>query len=253
VNTGLGGKVALVTGAATGIGRAAALLLAREGARVAIGDVNEEGAAETVEAIASEGGTASVRRCDVGREEDIVALVAAAEEEHGRLDVVFGNAGLLRTSPLEGLSTEEFNRHLALNLTANFLLAKHAAPALRRRGGGAIVFTASAGGLRGTRGSVSYNASKGGLVNMTRSLADELAPDRIRVNCVCPGWVETPFNDPFWRHAGAGAEEEVLKGIPLGRQCTPEEVAPAVVFLAGDGASYITGHALIIDGGMLAT
>lgn len=249
----LDGRVALITGAATGIGRAAALLLAREGARVVIGDVNESGAAETVEAVASEGGAALYRCCDVSQEEDLAALVGATEEEYGRLDVVFGNAGLLRTSPLEDLSTEEFSRHLAINLTANFLLAKYAAPAMRRQGGGSIIFTASAGGLRGTRGSIAYNASKGGVVNMTRSLADELAPHNIRVNCICPGWVDTPFNEPFWSHAGPRAEGEVLRGIPLRRQCAPEEVAPAVLFLAGDGASYITGHALVIDGGMLAT
>jgi dihydroanticapsin dehydrogenase len=252
VNTGLSGKAVVITGAATGIGRASALLFAREGVSVVIGDIDEGGAADTVEAIRSEGGRATARRCDVGREEDLAALVAAAEDEYGRLDVVFGNAGLLRTSPLEELPTDLFERHLRLNLTANFLLAKHAAPAMRRQGGGSIVFTASAGGLRGTRGSVSYNASKGGLVNMTRSLADELAPD-IRVNCICPGWVDTPFNDPFWSQVGEGAEEEVVRGIPLGRQCSPEEVAPSVVFLAGSGASYITGHALVIDGGMMAT
>jgi NAD(P)-dependent dehydrogenase (short-subunit alcohol dehydrogenase family) len=251
--TGLGGKVALITGGATGIGRAAARLFAREGARVVVGDVNETEATATVESVGAEGGAAVFRYCDVSREADIAALVAAAEEEYGRLDAVFGNAGLLRTSPLEELAVEEFERHLSINLTANFLLARYAAPALRRRGGGAIVFMASAGGLRGTRGSVAYNAAKGGLVNMTRALADELAPDGIRVNCVCPGWVDTPFNAPFWQHAGPGAEAEVLKSVPLGRQSTPEEVAPAVVFLAGEGASYITGHALVIDGGMLAT
>jgi len=251
--TGLGGKVALITGAATGIGRAAALLFASEGARVVIGDVNESDASDTVEAVEAGGSSAIFRYCDVSRGEDIVGLVAMAEREYGRLDAVFGNAGLLRTSPLEELSVEEFERHLRINLTANFLLAKHAAPAMRRQGGGSIVFMASAGGLRGTRGSVAYNASKGGLVNMTRSLADELAEDNIRVNCVCPGWVDTPFNAPFWRHAGPGAEAEVLRGVPLGRQCTPEEVAPSVAFLAGEGSSYITGQALVIDGGMMAT
>lgn len=251
--SGLDGKVALITGAATGIGEAAALLLARQGAKVVVGDVNEEGATGTVEAIKSQGGEALFRRCDVGREEDIVALIGAAETGYGELDVVFGNAGLLRTSPLSELSVELFERHLRLNLTANFLLAKHAAPAMRKRGGGSIIFMASAGGLRGTRGSVAYNASKGGLVNMTRSLADELAGDNIRVNCVCPGWVDTPFNRPFWEHAGPGAEAEVLKGVPLGRQSTPEEVAPAVAFLAGEGSSYITGQAIVIDGGMMAT
>ncbi len=253
MSNALDGRVAVITGAATGIGRATALLLAREGARVVVGDINEPKAAETIDAVASEGGEAIYRRCDVDREEDLAALVAAAKDEYGRLDVVFGNAGLLKTSSLEELSTEEFSRHLAVNLTANFLLAKHAAPALRRQGGGSIIFTASAGGLRGTRGSIAYNASKGGVVNMTRSLADELAPHNIRVNCICPGWVDTPFNEPFWSHAEPGAEERVLRSVPLRRQCAPEEVAPAVLFLAGDGATYITGHALVIDGGMLAT
>ena len=182
-----------------------------------------------------------------------MALIRTAESQYGGLDVVFGNAGLLRTSALEDLSVDLFERHLRLNLTANFLLAKHAAPVMRGRGGGSIIFMASAGGLRGTRGSVAYNASKGGLVNMTRGLADELADHNIRVNCVCPGWVDTPFNKPFWDHAGQGAESQVLSGVPLGRQSTPEEVAPAVVFLAGGGSSYITGQALVIDGGMMAT
>ena len=251
--SGLEGKVALITGGATGIGRAAAILLAKEGASLVIGDVNEVGSAEVVREIEDGGGAALVRRCDVGVEEDIKALVGTAESEYGGLDVVFGNAGLLQTSVLQDLSVELFERHLRLNLTANFLLAKHAAPAMRRRGGGSIIFMASAGGLRGTRGSVAYNASKGGLVNMTRGLADELADDGIRVNCLCPGWVDTPFNKPFWDHAGVGAEEEILKGVPLGRQSTPEEVAPAVVFLAGSGAGYITGQALVVDGGMMAT
>ena len=250
---GLDGKVALITGAATGIGRAAALLLAREGCRVTIGDIDESGAKDTVEAIELEGRAALARYCDVSREEDLVGLVEVTEEEYGRLDVVFGNAALMRTDSLEEISTGEFEQHLATNLTSNFLLAKHATPALRRQGGGSIVFTASAGGLRGIRGSVSYNASKGGLVNMTRALADELASDRIRVNCICPGWIDTPFNDPFWQHAGPGAEEGIVQQIPLGRLGTPEEVAPAVVFLAGDGSSYITGHVLVIDGGMMAT
>ncbi|WP_166173791.1 SDR family NAD(P)-dependent oxidoreductase [Rubrobacter tropicus] len=251
--SGLEGKVALITGGATGIGRAAAILLAKEGASIVIGDVNEEGAAEVVRKIESGGGSALARRCDVGAEQDIRALIETAEGEYGGLDVVFGNAGLLRTSALQDLSVDLFERHLRLNLTANFLLAKHAAPAMRRRGGGSIIFMASAGGLRGTRGSVAYNASKGGLVNMTRGLADELAGENIRVNCVCPGWVDTPFNRPFWEHAGEGAEEEVLRGVPLGRQSKPEEVAPAIAFLAGSGSSYITGQALVVDGGMMAT
>jgi 3-oxoacyl-[acyl-carrier protein] reductase len=166
---------------------------------------------------------------------------------------VLGNAGLLRTAPLAELGREDFERHLTINLTANLRLAQLAAPVLGARGGGALVFTASLGGLRGTAGSASYNASKGGLVNLTRSLADELAPQRIRVNCLCPGWIDTPFNDAFWNHAGPADRERIEASIPLGRQGTPDDVAPAAVFLASDGASYITGQTLIIDGGLMAT
>lgn len=250
--SGLAGKVALLTGAASGIGRATALEFARAGATVVIGDVDAEGAGETVALVESEGGRASAHRCDVSVSDDLAALVAQAEDEHGGFDAVFGNAGLLRTAPLEELGVELFERHLAVNLTANFLLAKLTAPVLRKRGGGSLIFTGSVGGLRGTAGSAAYNASKGGLVNLTRSLADELGPDGIRVNCICPGWVDTPFNEPFWAHAGRGAIEEVVRSIPLRRQATPDEIAPSVVFLAGDGARYITGHALVIDGGVFA-
>ncbi len=254
--TGLGGKVALITGAATGIGRAAALLFASEGACIVIGDVNESDASDTVEAVEAGGSSAIFRYCDVSRGEDIVGLVAMAEREYGRLDAVFGNAGLLRTSPLEELSVEEFERHLRINLTANFLLAKHAAPAMRRQGGGSIVFMASAGGLRGTRGSVAYNASKGGLVNMTRSLADELAEANIRVNCVCPGYVKTSMQERelVWEAGLRGmSPEEVAEGYvrltPLGRMETAEDVARVVRWLCSPEAAFVTGAAIDVTGG----
>jgi NAD(P)-dependent dehydrogenase (short-subunit alcohol dehydrogenase family) len=249
---GMAGKIALLTGASSGIGRASALELAGAGATVVIGDVDVEGALETAALVEAEGGRASARSCDVTVPEDLAALVAHAEDEHGGFDAVFGNAGLLQTAPLDELSLELFERHLAINLTANFLLAKLTAPVLRRRGGGSLIFTSSVGGLRGNAGSAAYNASKGGLVNLTRALADELGPDGIRVNCICPGWVDTPFNEPFWSHAGPGAMEAVVRSIPLRRQATPAEIAPSVVFLAGDGARYVTGEVLVIDGGVSA-
>jgi 3-oxoacyl-[acyl-carrier protein] reductase len=244
--------VVLVTGGASGIGRAAALAFAADGAHVVIGDVAEELAAQTAGLVEEAGGSASVQRCDVTSDADLAALVGAASTA-GDLQAVLGNAGLLRTAPLAELAREEFERHLAINLTANLRLTQLAAPALGARGGGAIVFTASLGGLRGSAGSASYNASKGGLVNLTRSLADELAPLGIRVNCLCPGWIDTPFNEPFWQHADPAERDRIEQAIPLGRQGTPEDVAPAAVFLASDGASYITGQTLIIDGGLMAT
>ncbi len=243
------GRSVVITGGASGIGRAAALRFAAEGAEVTVGDLSIERARETVAVIEAAGGRGVAVRCDVARPDDLDGLLAAA----GEVDVVFGNAGLLRTSPLDELSIEDFEAHLRINLTANLLLAQRAAPLLRRRGRGAIVFTASLGGVRGSAGNAAYNASKGGLVNLTRSLADELAPDGIRVNCLAPGWIDTPFNAPFWTHAGAAARTRIESSIPLGRQGTPEDVAPAALFLASDDAGYITGQTLIIDGGLRAT
>jgi len=244
-------RVVLITGGASGIGRACALAFAADGTSVVIGDLDEARAQETVGLVRAAGGRAHAQRCDVTRAEDLERLVAAAQAA-GELQAVLGNAGLLRTASLDALTVEDFERHLAVNLTANLVLAKLAAPVLAPRGDGAIVFTASLGGLRGSAGSMSYNAAKGGLVNLTRSLADELAP-ATRVNCLCPGWIDTPFNDPFWDHASAAERARIEASIPLGRQGRPEDVAPAAVFLAGDGARYITGQALIIDGGLMAT
>lgn len=244
-------RVVLITGGASGIGRAAALAFSADGARVVIGDISEGLAQETVALIEAAGGEAAFERCDVTVAGDLERLVAVARAA-GDLQAVFGNAGLMRTASLEALEIEDFERHLAVNLTANVRLAKLVAPRLAARGDGALVFMASLGGLRGNAGSLSYNAAKGGLVNLTRSLADELAPS-IRVNCLCPGWIDTPFNDPFWAHASTAERARIEASIPLGRQGTPEEVAPAAVFLAGAGAAYITGQTLIIDGGLQAT
>jgi 3-oxoacyl-[acyl-carrier protein] reductase len=244
-------RAALITGGASGIGRATACALATDGACVVIGDIDVDGAQETVAAIESAGGRATAQACDVRDPVQLRDLVAAASEL-GALDTVVGVAGLLRTARLAELALDEFRAHLEINLTANLILAQAAAPALASAGGGSIVLMASLGGLRGSAGSAAYNASKGGLVNLTRSLADELGPQGTRVNCVCPGWIDTPFNDPFWAHAPAGERERIEAGIPLRRQGTPAEVAPAVVFLASPGAAYITGQMLVIDGGVFA-
>jgi NAD(P)-dependent dehydrogenase (short-subunit alcohol dehydrogenase family) len=248
----LEGRAIVMTGGASGIGRAAALAFAQNGANLIIGDIDEAGAAETADLVRAAGVEAEAVRCDVSQPADLAKLIKRAEQRLGGVDVVFGNAGVLQTAPLEELSLQVFEHSLAVNLTANFVLAKLTAETMRHRGGGSMIFTASVGGLRGSAGSAAYNASKGGLVNLVRSLADELGPDGIRVNCICPGWVDTPFNDPYWKHAGPGALEEVVASIPLRRQSAPDEIAPTVVFLAGDGARYITGTAIVIDGGVFA-
>lgn len=241
----------LVTGGASGIGRAIALRFAGEGMAVTIGDQDARGAEGVAAEIASRGGRALAHPVDVADPAQVASLVAAAVAAHGPLDAVVAAAGMLRTAPLAELSLAEFELHLRVNLTANLVLTQCAADAFA--GKGALVFVASLGALRGTAGSAAYNASKGGLVNLARSLADELAPRGVRVNCLCPGWIDTPFNDPFWAHAGGGARERVAAAIPLGRQGTPEDVAPAAVFLAGPDASFITGQTLVIDGGEQAT
>lgn len=248
----VGGGV-LITGGASGIGRAVAERFAVQGAAVTVGDRDVDAAEELAATLRADGHRAQAVACDVTDHEQLAGAARAAEALGGQLGVVVGNAGLLRTAPLSELSVADFEDHLRVNLTANLVLAQLTAPALARAGGGAILFTASLGGLRGTAGSASYNASKGGLVNLTRSLADELAPTGTRVNCLCPGWIDTPFNAPFWDHAGADERARVEAGIPLRRQGTPEDVAPAAVFLCGPGATYITGQTLVIDGGVQAT
>jgi NAD(P)-dependent dehydrogenase (short-subunit alcohol dehydrogenase family) len=242
------GRSVLITGAASGIGRAAAKRFAAEGARLTLGDRDEQRLDVVARELRDAGADPAAILCDVADADDLWRLIDAA----GELDVVFGNAGMLRTAPLGELTLADFELHLRVNLTANLLLTQMSVDALRRAGGGAIVFTASLGGLRGSAGSAAYNASKGGLVNLTRSLAVELAPDGIRVNCLCPGWIDTPFNDPFWSHAGPDARASIADAIPMGRQGSPDDVAPAAVFLSSEDAAYITGQTLIIDGGVQA-
>lgn len=226
------GKVALVTGGSSGIGQKLAQQLRREGAAVVVADLSEP----TPTDVADE---TSVREC-------FDRLLAA----HGRLDVVFSNAGVLMAEKVETMDEAIFDRTLAVNLKGAFLVAKHAIPHLRATRGN-LVFTGSTSSLAGARGQAAYCASKAGIVGLARALADELADDGIRVNAVCPGWVDTPFNDPVWEYGGKSAEAELLAGVPMRRQARPEEIVEPMLFLASDGASYITGEVLVIDGGLM--
>lgn len=246
------GRVALVTGGASGIGRASALAFAARGATVVVADRDEAGGAETVAQLTVSGATALFVPVDVTEPSQLVDLVATTVEEFGRLDCALNNAGIPGTyAGLEDQRLEDWDRTLAVNLTSVFLSMQAEIPALLDVGGGAIVNTSSAAGLMGFANLPAYVASKHGVIGLTKSVALEFASQGIRVNAVCPGSIRTPMLEGF-----AGTEQ-ALEGMgrmqPIGRLGTPEEVADAVVWLCSDGASFVTGHALAVDGGVLAT
>lgn len=244
-------KSVIVTGAGSGIGRAAALAFAAEGARLIVADMNQSSGDATARQIRDHGGEATFVRTDVSRARDCAAMVEAAVERYGRLDAAFNNAGInLAVAPIADVSEEEWARILGVNLTGVFLCMKHEIPALKRSGGGAIVNTASVGGVIGTAGVTAYCATKHGVVGLTKSAALDHIADGIRINAVCPGGTRTEmlaewFKDP-------AVERRALEHTPIGRMASPEEIAKAVLFLASDEASFMVGHALIADGGLTA-
>ena len=248
----LQGKRAIVTGAATGIGAVTARLFAQEGAGVVVADVNEDAGRRTVEEIRDGGGTAHFVRTDVTRESDVEALIENGAEALGGLDVLFNNPGAQRSGPITEFDQEQWDLLMAVNPRSCFFGVKHAVPLLRQSGGGSIINMASLAAVKGGAGLTAYSASKGAIVAFTKALAAELAPDDIRVNAVCPGWIDTPFNQPAIDFMGGREEQDriVKQIVPLGRQGTPEEIAPIVVYLASDGSSYMTGQALVVDGGV---
>ena len=251
--TQLEGKLAVITGAATGIGRATALLFAREGAAVVIGDVNEAGGRQTAADIETEGGHAWFNRCDVTQATDMETLMRVAAETMGGIDVVVNNAGAQRSGPVTDFAEDEWDLLMRVNPKSCFLGVKYGVPHLRERGGGVIVNVASLAGLKGGPGMSAYSASKGAIVAFTKALAPELAPDGIRINAMCPGWIDTPFNQPAIDFMGGrDAQAQVVQQIvPLQRQGTPEEIASGMLFLASNASSYMTGQMLVIDGGVL--
>ncbi len=249
----LTGKVALVTGAGHGIGRACAHRLGQEGARLAVVDIRAAAAEETVRLLAADGIVARAWTADVSAWPQVEAMVASVLDHYGRIDIVHANAGVLIAGTIETQAFDDWERTFAVNVRGIFLTARAAIPAMRARGGGAIINTASVSGMIGEPSLAAYNASKGAVINMTRQMAAEYAREGIRVNCICPGWIETGFNDPVLARL---SPEELARmvdtWIPLGRQGTAEDIAPSVAFLASEDARYITGHALVIDGGLTA-
>lgn len=244
---GLEGKVAVVTGAAMGIGARTAELLVRSGAEVVAGDISYEVLEERF------GGVRKVRTCraDVRWSSDCVALASAAIDRHGRVDVLINNAGITVRAPLAGTTDELWNDTLQTNLAGAFYMSRAVVPAMRAQGGGSIVNIASINAIRGNLELTAYAASKGGMTAMTRVLAMELAPDNIRVNALCPGTVDTPMNDQYLASVQdrEAAMDMLVAKHPLGRIATADDVAWAALFLASDRASFITGVSLPVDGG----
>jgi len=244
------GKVAFVTGAASGIGRAAALAFAREGASVVVADVSEQGNQETARMIEEQGGRALAVRCDVTRGEDVKAALAKAVEAFGRLDVAFNNAGVepKQLVPTAEVKEEEWDRIINIDLRGVFLCMKYEIPLMLEQGGGAIVNTSSGAGIIGIKGNPAYTAAKHGVIGLTRAAALDYAPSNIRVNAVCPGYIDTPM---MARFTGGTAEGRatVISEEPIGRMGRPEEIANAVVWLCSDAAAFVVGHAMVVDGG----
>jgi 2-hydroxycyclohexanecarboxyl-CoA dehydrogenase len=246
----LADRVAIVTGAASGIGRAIAQALAREGARVAVFDVNAAGAAETVAAIAAAGGAARAWRVDVTAKPVVDRAVDDVVGVWGALHVLVSNAGWDHPHAFVDTTEEFWDKILGINLKGPIIVTRAALPHMLRQGSGKIVYVASDAGRVGSTGEAVYSAAKGGVIAFTKTIARETARHRINVNCVCPGPSDTPlFRDEFAR-ANPKLAESLTRVIPWGRLGTPEDVAPAVVFLASDDAGFITGQTLSVSGGL---
>lgn len=250
----------LIAGGATGIGAATAVRLRSAGADVHIADIDTARAADVIAAAAWNPGTGTVTHCDLSTSDGPARAVAEAVEAHGRLDAVVVCAGLLVETELSDFTVADWDRTMALNLRAPFLLTQAAAPHLTKSPAGRVVLTGSTAAFRGGGGSFAYAASKGGLVALTRSLAVALGPSGVCVNCVCPGWIDTPFNDPYWSRVGgddparrATALDALVSRIPVGTQGEPDDVASVIAFLTSPEARYVTGQAIVVDGGLLAS
>lgn len=250
----LAGKVAIITGAGSGIGRASALLFAKEGAKVVVADIDREAGERTAREIKEAGGEATFAQADVAKSAEVERMVKTCVEAFGGLDILYNNAGMPGPAGVDNVSEEDWGKVIDVNLKGVFLGCKYAVSEMRKRGGGSIISTASVAGLVGSVASPTYSASKGGVVLWTKSAAIALAKDKIRVNCVCPAPIETPMLPRFFEGLPEPEKacQNFIASLPLGRAGTPEEVAQAALFLASDESSFITGVALPVDAGHVA-
>jgi NAD(P)-dependent dehydrogenase (short-subunit alcohol dehydrogenase family) len=244
-------RVAIITGAGSGIGRAGAMIMAREGAYVAVADRSAPGAAETVSMIRNAGGSAESLVLDVTDDISLEAGIASVLKRHGRIDILHNHAGAQIAGDLEQVEVEGFDRSWSLNVRAHFMAARFVMPAMKAQGSGVILNTSSSSGVLYDREMIAYTTTKHAVIAMTRQMAGDYARFGIRVNAVCPGWVDTPFNGPFIAQMGGrdAIEAYVREKVPMGRWAQVEEIAESILFLVSDRSSYMTGQILVVDGG----
>ncbi|EAZ89885.1 SDR family oxidoreductase [Crocosphaera chwakensis] len=243
------GKVAFVTGAASGIGRATALAFAREGVNVVVADISEQGNQETTRLIEEMGGQAIAVKCDVTQTESVKSALDKTIESFGRLDFAFNNAGVeQKKAATAEIEEQEWDRIVDTNLRGVFLCMKYEIPLLLKQGGGAIVNTSSGAGVIGIKSGAAYTAAKHGLIGLTKAAALDYASQNIRINAVAPGYINTSMMDRFTGGTAEG-RHKVVSQEPIGRVGQPEEIANAVVWLCSDASSFVVGHALVVDGG----
>lgn len=251
-------KVAIITAAGSGSGQAGALIFAREGAKVVVADINPEAGVNTVKMVKDKGGEATFVHVDVGQVSEVHKLIETTVQKYGKLNILWNHAGIPGPGKLEDTEEADFDKSLAVNMKGGFFATKFAAPHMKKAGGGSIIFTASTSALRASPWSPSYASAKGGLIPLTMSLAVYLGPNNIRVNCICPGIIDSPMARVFVDRTGLMAKDVVEKAIedfskkvPLVKNATPTDIANVALFLASDEAAFVNGVTIPVDGGVI--